>query len=756
MIHYSTRNKSFIKIYYFLKKKGIKNNAFFLNLIDKTLLNVDPFDEENLSEEIKERIIFECTINPWYYLRECVKIPSSGIVPYELNLGNLAITWAALNNIPFYAILPRQTGKTYAVAAVFTWIFYFGGRNTEMICFANTDNNLKNNTGRIRSIRDHLPSYLRFKDNKVDRDGENLMYFHELGNKILKQAPKRSAEAADQVGRGFSCPCEWYDEFAHIPQIAIQYSAAVFAQREVAKTANKLGLPNFIAITTTPAFLDTKSGKWAYDFYMDTFEFTESLYDEDINKVKKIIQTESKRRVMGIEYPYWELGKGDDYWEQCVSDVGGDQDILDREVLCKWKSVSKDHPLGQNTVQLLTSNIHKPKCILIVNDIFRMKLYKDPNSIDWGSIYIISGDCSGNVGEDYSGLVVTDPETYEVIATIRTNYYSTALYSKLIYTIMTKYFYKSILVLENNFNGGTILDNVIDMDYSITSRIYCDPETPEIYGVKTTRETRNQYYKTILKIAADDSSSIIHDRVIISEIASLVKLRNGRIDHPPGGHDDLLISYLIGRWFMMFGKKIERYINPNKIGIYNTLINSNDINDKKLKEKIKEKVLHMEELENSTIKNIIYNNNNSSNNVFREVNSIKEQDKLIRSGNFNSSNLLLSGVSNTDDLLELDNYDKGRYLQNIQSNEEDISSFEKHKKESKLHAIKDTDNKSISPEEEISIEEKEDTRLYHSNPKDISFETEEIKSQNQYQREIQSFVDNDIYNLREFMKEFNI
>ena len=78
MIHYQTKNISFLKVHHLLKKKGVKNNTFFLELYDETLAEVDPFDP-NLTQDQKDRIIVECARNIWYFIRECVTIAASGV-----------------------------------------------------------------------------------------------------------------------------------------------------------------------------------------------------------------------------------------------------------------------------------------------------------------------------------------------------------------------------------------------------------------------------------------------------------------------------------------------------------------------------------------------------------------------------------------------------------------------------------------------------------------------------------------------------
>lgn len=59
MIHSNTKNKSFLRMYYILNQMGIKNNTFFLQLFDESLANVDPLDEEHLTDEQKLKYILK-------------------------------------------------------------------------------------------------------------------------------------------------------------------------------------------------------------------------------------------------------------------------------------------------------------------------------------------------------------------------------------------------------------------------------------------------------------------------------------------------------------------------------------------------------------------------------------------------------------------------------------------------------------------------------------------------------------------------
>jgi hypothetical protein len=730
MIHINTTNKSFLKVYHLLKEKGIKNCTFFLELLDPTLEFVDPRDEDNLSEDTKQRIIVECTLNPWYFIRECVMIPTSGLVRYELNLGNLAFTWAVLMHLSVFMVLPRQTGKTFAAAVVILWITYFGGRNTESMLYAQTDSNLDNNFGRIRSLRQSLPNYLNFHHPKKDRDGAKFVQFTALGNKILRQAPKKSKTAADSVGRGFSTPIVWYDEFAFIPNIFTQYTASVLAQSTVAKTAQANGLPNSVMMTTTSAFLNTDEGRFAYNFLNDCLEFEETFYNLSRSEILELMKNNSRKMFLRIEYPYWELGKDDTYFKEQATLLGWVKDSVDREIYCRWKEVDVYHPLGQEIVALLESNIHKPVKTIIVNNIYRVKFYKDPSQIDYKIQYIIGGDTANNVGEDYSALVIIDPRNYEVVATVRTNMYSTMLFARLIISLMKNFFYNSILILERNLNGATILDRIMEEDLTLFRRIYSSTKKPDELGITTVTKSRTLLYNQVLKLAVDDSYNLIHDKTIIDEIKGLIKTRSGRIDHPPGGHDDTLISYLFARWFLIYGEHIERYISPLSIGIFSDIKGENEMLNEKLKEERQNEFIEKQRKENETVKRIFRSRENNP--LGMELPSLEEQNQAIRTGKsigFNrrptSPDSIFENISNLD-----------RFHPERIADINDKTLYEEEKED---------DAKEIA-EEEL------DSSLYFRNPKDIRFVKRPVRDNVQLEREILS--SNDVSDLSNFMRQF--
>ena len=83
---FDTSNASFIAMASILRRKGVKNWAFFLKLYDEDLVGVDPYDE-NLSNEYRLKIIMECKKNMWYFIREVMRIPAPG-EPMKFNLSS--------------------------------------------------------------------------------------------------------------------------------------------------------------------------------------------------------------------------------------------------------------------------------------------------------------------------------------------------------------------------------------------------------------------------------------------------------------------------------------------------------------------------------------------------------------------------------------------------------------------------------------------------------------------------------------------
>lgn len=118
-----TKNESFKKVSDALRESGIENCNFMLKLYDEDLIGVDPHDP-NLTDEQKVKIIQECDKNPWYYLREVLKVPTQGggFERFKLDLSNCAQIYLAVEaNESSWVCKPRQTRSTISSLALISY-----------------------------------------------------------------------------------------------------------------------------------------------------------------------------------------------------------------------------------------------------------------------------------------------------------------------------------------------------------------------------------------------------------------------------------------------------------------------------------------------------------------------------------------------------------------------------------------------------------------------------------------------------------
>nr|DAT36647.1 MAG TPA: large terminase [Caudoviricetes sp.]DAV26423.1 MAG TPA: large terminase [Caudoviricetes sp.] len=115
-----TGNKSFLQVASDLKRLGIKNWYFMLNIYDYSLINIDPHAVDKnghttLTRDQISRVLTECARNPWYYLREICRISTQGgsTVAYKANRGNIAQAYCILHGIDSWLCLPRRNVASF-------------------------------------------------------------------------------------------------------------------------------------------------------------------------------------------------------------------------------------------------------------------------------------------------------------------------------------------------------------------------------------------------------------------------------------------------------------------------------------------------------------------------------------------------------------------------------------------------------------------------------------------------------------------
>ena len=99
----NTKNKSWLKCREIFRALDIHNHNWHLQLLDASLLDVDPHDP-NLGPVTLAKIMVECYKNPTYLFREVlrVKIKGSDVTDFiSADRGFLATLWLYLNFLEF-------------------------------------------------------------------------------------------------------------------------------------------------------------------------------------------------------------------------------------------------------------------------------------------------------------------------------------------------------------------------------------------------------------------------------------------------------------------------------------------------------------------------------------------------------------------------------------------------------------------------------------------------------------------------------
>ena len=249
---FKTKNKSFLNLYNDWYRMGIKNNKFHLKLYDTDLLGIDPYSPI-LPVEFQLKIILECFINPWYFLREICRIPAPGTpvevgggVPFNADRNNIASWYLFLNGIDHYASKPRQSGKTQNAVAEINYAFHFGALSSQILFFNKDQGQAADNLGRLKDQRDMLPTWMQMRsivteDGKIDKGKDNIRSYKcpVTGNEIKVMSKAVSKESATKLGRGATAPIQYYDEVDFTPYFDEILGAASFAYATAANAAKK-------------------------------------------------------------------------------------------------------------------------------------------------------------------------------------------------------------------------------------------------------------------------------------------------------------------------------------------------------------------------------------------------------------------------------------------------------------------------------------------------------------------------------------
>lgn len=598
-IHTTTKNTSFLRLADVYRKMGVKNNSFHLALLNPELEHVDPHSLD-LTPQQMAAVAIECKLNPWYFFREVVRIPVKGsteAVPLQANRGNIAAYWLFFNHITFFLIQIRQTGKSVSIDALMVLLLNVLCQNTLINLLTKDDKLRSENIKRIKDIDMELPFYLRQRT-KNDLNNTEQLSVKALSNNYIGHVPQKSPKDALNQGRGFTSPIFHIDEAPFQSNIAIAMPAALAAGTAARDSARQNNTPYGTIITTTAGKKDDKDGKYAYNLVSNSTEWTEALLDcIDPEALEKAIRSSNPHRELRVNctFNHKQLGKTDEWLKRAVEEAMVTGEDADRDFGNVWTSGTQASPLPVHLIEKIRASQKDPLHVeisKIEGYVTRWYIPQEEINLQLAkSFFVMSMDTSDASGGDDISMLLTDIRTGKVVAAGSYNETNIITFAQWLASWFTR-FENFVCIIERRSTGSAIIDYLlyilpslgIDPFKRLFNRCVNDlQDYPERWreinaGVNRKRSdvinahkktfgfatsgsgitSRTDLYSTTLQNAAKKIGDKIYDKKTIDQIAGLT-IVNGRVDHQPGEHDDMVISLLLMFWLLTQGKNLSHY-----------------------------------------------------------------------------------------------------------------------------------------------------------------------------------------------------
>ena len=581
--HHSTSNKSFIDMALYLKDRGVQHYEFMLLLLDPDLAGVNPHDPR-LSTVMKTKILRECIYNPWYFIREVVRVPTDGNplgIPFILHRGNLAMLFCLMLNLNTMCILPRQTGKTYCAVVWYLYLFNFGTSGAEISFLNKMFDDSKNNLLRMKITRDLLPTYLRM-DHMFAPDGSKLKGRNSVetmehpvnGNKIRTVASARDKTSAASLMRGRTTSIVYIDEWAFVKHNKIIYMNMVPAWNTAANNAKMNHRPYGMLITTTPGMMATEEGEYCFRSMQNATRFDENWYNLTYNDIMNIIATNERSTFVYIEYTYQQLGYSEEWFRDLCKNMELNWDDIRREVLLEWSPTVENSPFRKEDLDIIRGLLRAPIGSFMLFNKYTIFVYE---RMDINHVPLVGIDVAGGYQHDSSAITIVDSWTTKVTAEFNCNWIPTLDLAAVIFELVSKYMPNAVVNIERNGGYGatviakllttsikknlffTIKDRVVEERYggmgagSITKR----KQKTKVYGSDSTHEEREKLME-ILRNRVDYHKDKIISKTIYDELCSMEVKKNGRIEHSSNTHDDQVFSWLWALYILYEGGDLMR------------------------------------------------------------------------------------------------------------------------------------------------------------------------------------------------------
>jgi hypothetical protein len=604
-----TKNTSFLRLAAMYRDMGIKNHSFILALHNPELRGVDPHDVANLSIEQMTMITFECKQNYWYYLREVARAPGGGTanpISYRANRGGIALPWLFFNHMTMFLIQPRQTGKSFSSDTLDAYLLNIAMTFGKINLLTKDDKLRSQNLIRLKDIIDELPFYLNQRKRGDVANTEKLIIGN-LNNSYEGHLPNKSPKAALNVGRGLTSPVFKVDEIAFLYNLEITLPAALSstsAARAMSKNKNE---PYGNIFTTTAGKKDDPDGKYAHELMSASALWSEKLFDcKDIDDLYRTVRSNSPKGEARVSctFSHRQLGYTDGWLKETMELVGSKGDDADRDYFNIWTAGSLTSPFTIEQSEKIRASQRVDFYTESSTYGYMTRWYVNSNEIDSRMArghYVMGVDTSDAAGGDDIGVSIRDVQTGETIACGNYNETNLIHFAQWLLDWFVR-FENLTVIIERRSSGSAIIDYLLLLlptkginpfkrlynkvvQYSVEdpkelNRIdkllkYNMLALPELliehkkdFGFATSGTgltSRTELYSNTLQSAVNTTADLVYDVKLIDQMLSLV-IRNSRVDHAEGAHDDMVITWLLSFWLISKGTGLSYYgINTRDI-----------------------------------------------------------------------------------------------------------------------------------------------------------------------------------------------
>ncbi len=601
--HVTTKNKSARKLAQLLKLAGVENYYFFLALHNPDLKDLDPFDEKNLTTDQKMAIAIECSENPWYLFRECVKAPPmSGVNPEEfrLNIANIALFWNFFLGFTIFLIQPRQTGKSFSIHVLIYAYLSFYAKNTSAGYMTKSDSNRVADIEKIKKIFKNVPSYLNFRT-KYDSDNKTGLEIKMFANNIITAVGRSSETDAMDVGRGFSFPMCTFDEACYTDNIETILSSAANGMRAAIEAARKNNQPAGIIYSSTVGMKSDRDGAYMYNIYKNGAKFLYKHFDaKNRDELTNIYSLASKDPgiIVIIDINHRQLGYTDKEWKDAIIFGRNTKQMAEIDLLNIWSDGSSMSVFTKKEQDIIARSSREPEYVEISDEGFTMIWFISESEIHryMNEDILFTLDTSDGAGGDFLAFTALDTQTGELLAAGEYNRINTAKFAIWIADKLVK-FKHSVMIIEKRANSSTIIDNIervlfnngINIFTKMFNWIIDENNVKNLNEINQRFVSRNESYYVSFKESIGYATSgsgkqsrnnlygssnlsnaikYVGDKIkykgLVNALLSLIN-KNGRVDHPDKKNDDICVSWLLGYWFLMNGRNKDKYVFKNSM-----------------------------------------------------------------------------------------------------------------------------------------------------------------------------------------------